>query len=133
MQAHHKKILQKITLQNSLTDIVTDRCSFDGPSHESVVPRTSFCYFQTRAHAMEPTTHHDNLDGPSSGNRRVINEAYPTRPGWVFKNNSTFKTLIPLFHPILSLFLPFPSLFNFQRSYTPLSYNRSFPPNSPKS
>ena len=75
-------ILQKITLQQSLTDTATDRCAFDGPSYASVVQGTSFRYFQTREHTMEPTMGRYNCDGPSSGNRLVINEAYPTRPGW---------------------------------------------------
>ena len=63
---------------------------------------------------MDPTTDRHNWDEQSSGNHRVINEAYPAQRGWVFKTNSTFKTPTPSFHPILSLFLPFPSLFNFQ-------------------
>ncbi|TMW91176.1 hypothetical protein EJD97_014680 [Solanum chilense] len=83
-KAHHQEILQKITPLQSLTDTATDRCACDGPSHESVVPGMSFCYLKTRANAMEPTTYRHNRDGPLSGNGRVINEAYPTRPGWGF-------------------------------------------------
>ncbi|TMW93418.1 hypothetical protein EJD97_011729, partial [Solanum chilense] len=41
MQAHHQEILQKITLQQSLTDTSIDRHACDGPLHESVVQGVS--------------------------------------------------------------------------------------------
>ena len=59
----------------------------DGPSYDSIVTGTSFCYFQTRAHTTEPMTGLLKCDGPSSGNRRVINEVYPTRPGGTLFQN----------------------------------------------
>ena len=48
---------------------------------------------------MDRRTH----DGPSSGTRRVINEAYPTRPGWVFfrKNSQHIKPPTLDFTPFL--------------------------------
>ena len=63
----------------------------------------------------EPTMGRHNCDGPSSGNRRVINESYQTRPdlAGVFFKIRPFKPPNPSFHPIHSLFLPLPSLFNF--------------------
>ena len=79
----------------------TDRCACNGPSYASVVPGTFSCYFETRAHATEQTMGRHNCDGPSSGNRHVINEVYPTRPDLArpFFKIKTFKIPNPSFHP----------------------------------
>ena len=50
-------------------------------------PGTLFCYDEIRAHTTEPRTGRHNCDGPSSGNRRVINDVYPIEPGWTFYQN----------------------------------------------
>ena len=56
--------------------------------------------FEIWAHTKEPTTDRHNLDGLSSGNRCVINEAYPTQPGWsFFYKILPFKLLNPSVHP----------------------------------
>ena len=51
--------------------------------------RYVFMSLGIRAHTKEPTTGRHNCDGPSLGNRRVINEVYPTRPGWILFQNLT--------------------------------------------
>ena len=83
----------------------------DGPSYASVVAGTSFCYFQTRAHTTEPTMGRHNCERPSSGNLRVINESYLTRPGWgFFKKSQHIKNPTLHFTPFLpssSYFPPF--------------------------
>ena len=87
------------------------RRACDGPSYASVVTGTFFCYFETRAHTTEPTTGRHNCDGPSSGNRRVINDVSdPTRLD-PFSKSEHLKSPTPHFTPITSLFLPllFPS------------------------
>ena len=125
MQAHHQEILQKTALQQSLTDTLTDRCTCDGPSYASVVPGTSFCYYQTRAHTTQPTTVRHNCDRPSLGNHRVINEAYPTQPVGVYYKISPFILPNHSFHRVPLLFLPFTSLLNFH--HLPLSTNHCSP------
>ena len=47
------------------------------PSHQVRI----LVILNIRAHTTEPTTGRRKCDGPSSGNRRAINEIYPTRPG----------------------------------------------------
>ena len=90
-------------------------------------PGTFFCYVEIRAHTMEPTKVRHNCDGPSSGNRRVINELYPTGP---FFKIRLFKPppSNPSFHPIPSLFLSSPLSFQLPHSLN----HRSLPShNSP--
>ena len=127
MQAHHQEILQKITLQQSLTDTSTDRCSCDGPSYAFVLPGTYFCYFETRAHTTEPTTGRHNCDGPSSGNRRVINDVSdPTRLDTFSKsdrlNSQPFISPVLLhYFPHYSFLLNFHNLFLYQPPIIALS------------
>ena len=68
----------------------------------------------TRAHMTKLMTDRYICDGPSLGSHCVINEH--TRPdpvGGNLKNWQPLKSPTPSFHPFTSLFLPFPSLFNF--------------------
>ena len=61
---------------------------------------------------MDTTTGRRMCDGPSSGNRRAINEINPTRPGWTPFQNLTIYTPHPsIFHPITSNFLSSPLSF----------------------
>ena len=115
--SHQQEILQKTTLQQPLTDTSTDRCACNGPSYASVTPGTFFCHFEIRAHMTEPTTGRHKCDGPSSGNRRVINEFYPTRPGWtLFKIWPFILPTPPYLTPLLPYSSHLPSLFNFHTS-----------------
>ena len=50
-----------------------------------------------RAHTTEPTTGRHKCDGPSSGNRRVINEFYLTRPSRTLFKIWPFILPTPLF------------------------------------
>ena len=72
-----------------------------------------FCCFETRARMTEPMTRRHDSHRPSSGNRRMINEVYPTRPDPAepFFKIRTFKPPNPSFHPITSLFLSSPLSF----------------------
>ena len=117
MQAHHQEILQKITLQQSLTDTSTDRCAFDGPSYQVHF----FCHYEIRAQTTEPMTGRHNCDGPSSGNRRVINEVYPTRPGWTLFQKSDSLNSPPLhISPHYSLISPITLSFQLPHSLPPI-------------
>ena len=60
----------------------------------------------------------------------LMRHTWPDPTGVFLKKNSTFKTPNPSFHPIPSLFLLFPSFFNFQ-NHLPLQL--IIFPNSPKS
>ena len=78
------------------------------PSHQVRIS----VIFEIRAHTTEPTTGRRMCDGPSTGNCRVINEIYPTRPGWTPFQNLTVYTPHPsIFHPITSNFLTSPLSF----------------------
>ena len=69
---------------------------------------------------MEQTTGRHNCDSPSSGNRRVINEVYPTRPSETLFQIRTFKPPNPSFNPHsfttppISLFLKLPQYLLYQ-------------------
>ena len=62
------------------------------PSHQVRIS----VIFEIRSHTKKPTTGCRKCDGSSSGNYRVINEFYPTRPGWtLFK---IWPFILPLLH-----------------------------------
>ena len=63
---------------------------------------------------MEPMTDRRICDAASFGTRCVINERTLPDPAGGILKILTFKNPTPSLHPFPSLFLPFPSLFNFQ-------------------
>ena len=68
LQAHHQEILQKITLQQSLTDTSMDRCAYDG---------TVICLRRTRYVCLlfsNYGTHDETNDGLSQLRRTFIGE-----------------------------------------------------------
>ena len=77
-------------------------------------PGMFFCYVEIRAHTTEPTMGRQNCDGPSSGNRRVINELYPIRPGWtLFQKSDRLNPQPLIFTPLIPYSSHLPYLFNF--------------------
>ena len=105
--------------------VATDEYN-DGPSRVkrtvvcTVTPGTYFCHFWNSGTHDETTTGRRMCDGPSSGNRRAINEINPTRPGWTPFQNLTVYTPHPsIFHPITSTSSNLPSLPLFSTSTLP--------------
>ena len=95
------------------------RHDWNGPSYAPSHQVRISVIFEIRAHTTDTTMGRRMWDGPSSWNRRAINEINPTRPGWTLLNIWPFILPTPPYStPLLPTSSHLPSLFHFHTSPT---------------